>query len=197
VLLGACRLGFDELPEGEEIGGIHGPDAGPVGATGAVTVEAGATADSLRDAETSIANPGHNYGPENHMSVATDYSAWIWLALPDVQGTVVSATLTIYTADDNKSDGTVIVKRVTSPWDEDNMTHVTRPSIDPEPLAEFTPIGTSVRYLVPLPTAVVQRWIDDPAQNFGLAIVGGTTTQHVHLRSRESNMWTHLRLELN
>ena len=44
--------------------------------------------------------------------------------------------------------------------------------------------------------ALIREWIDLPATNHGVAIVRGTSLQHVHFQTRENDAWSTLVLEL-
>jgi hypothetical protein len=70
------------------------------------------------------------------------------------------------------------------------------PSRASAPIATLSPDKVGMAYDVELPVDVVRAWLAEPASNFGLAFVRGTSSQHVHVGSRETSAWSKLTLEL-
>ena len=79
------------------------------------------------------------------------------------------------------------------PWANDGALP---PSRDTTPVADLRPQQVFTAYETALPPQLVQDWLAQPQTNFGIAIVRSTSSQHVHLRSRESGAWSTLTLEL-
>jgi hypothetical protein len=84
-------------------------------------------------------------------------------------------------------------RKAGEPWSTEGAAP---PSRDTTMLAEVRPQQMFTPYETALPTQLVQEWIAQPQINFGIALVRGSSIQHVHFRSRESNAWSTLTLEL-
>jgi len=185
-----------------------GPDAPP----GTMVVVAGADPSQLRDTELWSEEPLTGHGGDNHFSVDTAELGLVRFDLSMVPpgATVLKATLGLRTLDEASEDGgTVLVFRLREGWDEAEATWNERmagkpwatdgalpPSRDPMPLADLSPQQVFTPYQTELPPELVQEWLAQPQTNFGIAIARGTSSQHVHLRSRESSSWSTLTLEL-
>jgi hypothetical protein len=166
-----------------------------------VTFTIGDTADEVFDTEL-LEGQNTPIGDLDHNSVDTDDHALIRFNLTQIaSGTVLSAELVIRTFDEASEDGgTVLVHRMREAWSEDTATFVNRidttpwtggpgaapPSRDAVSIASFAPNAINTDYRVALPNDMVQAWIDEPSINFGIIIVRGTSTQHVHFRTREN-----------
>jgi hypothetical protein len=184
------------------------PDAPP----GTLVLVVGSDPSHLRDTELWLDEPVSGHGGDSHFSVDNTELGLIKfnLSMVPAGATVLKATLGVYSADEASEDGgTVVVYRVREDWDEGEATWFERksgqawakegaqpPSRETTPLAELRPQQIFAPYEAELPLQVVQDWLAQPQSNFGIAIVRGTSVQHVHLRSRESGKWSTLRLEL-
>ncbi len=189
------------------------PDAPPIDAPpGTTVIVVGGDKSQLRDTEVASYDPGVNFGDDNHFSVDTPEVGLLWFDLSGVPGglTVVKATLQLTTRDDaDEAGGTVLVYRVLEAWNEAEVTWMSRtagalwtspgagpPSREAAPLAELRPNQEFAPFDVALPASLVQAWLAEPTKNHGLALVRGTSNQHVHFGSRESPAWSKLTLEL-
>lgn len=204
-----------ECPRGEAcMAGVCGSagtgeiDARP----GADVIVIGADKSQVRDTELWKDWPTDNYGSQDHFSVDDSESGVVAFDLTAVPpGRVpIKAVLRVVTADDASTEGgTVLLYRVRERWDEASATWLLRegnrpwtapgagpPSRDTAPVAEFRPRLPFTPYEIEIPVDVVQGWLTDPASNFGLAFVRGTSTRHVHISTRETDQWSTLALEL-
>jgi hypothetical protein len=123
--------------------------------------------------------------------------------------TVLSAELQLDTTDDNLGSGTVGVFVMLEAWDEGNGTASgssgaaswndrlpgtawsndgagAPASRESTPIATFQPLDKNVEYSIPLPVAVVQKWLTAPETNFGFALVITSGNSDVQFHSRES-----------
>jgi len=165
----------------------------------------------LRDTEIWIMYPTTNYGTQDHTSVDLDETALIWFDLTAIEKTVVGATMTIETDSLSAATdgGTVTVHRLREGWLEAEATWTLRsasqawsvegaqpPARDATPVATFSPDQLATRFEVELPVELVQAWIAEPATNFGLALVRGTTLSHIHFVSRDVGGGATLELDL-
>ena len=218
---GECP-GGEACVEGVCGGTVTGPDAPDVpdampdamidAPPGSTLFVAGADKTQLRDTEVASFDPAVNFGSDNHFSVDDPEVGLLWFDLSDAPGglTLVKATLRVVTTDEADEDGkTVLVYRMLESWTEAEATWTMRagntpwsspgaapPSRAATPIATLSPKQVRTPYQVELPVDVVSAWLADPAQNFGLAFVRGTSGQHIHFGSRETNAWTTLTLEL-
>jgi hypothetical protein len=142
-------------------------------------------------------------GDIDHTSVDTNDTTLLRFDLSTVaaSATVLSAQLTVKTFDQASTDGgTVLVHRMRESWSEASATFVMRngnqawmtdgaapPSRDTAVIATLIPAAINTEYTVDLPVALVQDWVENASINFGIAIVRGTSTLHVHFRSRENS----------
>ncbi|HEY5925339.1 MAG TPA: DNRLRE domain-containing protein [Kofleriaceae bacterium] len=172
----------------------------------------GDDAAEVRDVEIWIDFPTTNYAGENHFSIDLNESSLLWFDLTSIatNRTVVSATLTIKVADAaDEAGGTATLHRMREAWVEAEATWTIRatnqawsvagarsPASDVAPLVTFSPAAEETTYNLVLPPALVQAWIADPAVNFGLLFQRGTSLQHVHIHSRETQSGPRLRVEL-
>ena len=156
----------------------------------------------LRDAEIWNDFPTTNYGSGDHFSVDLNESGLLWFDLTAIgtNKTVLSAKLVITVADAaDEGGGTVLIHRLREAWIESEATWSVRatnqawsvngarpPSSDAAPVAMFSPAAVTTAYDVTLPTSLVQAWVADPATNYGLVFVRGTSLEHVHIRTRET-----------
>ncbi len=179
---------------------------------GTMVVTIGTDKSQLRDTEIASYDPGVNFGDDNHFSVDTPEVGLLWFDLSGVPGglTVTKATLRLATRDDaDEAGGTVLVYRVLEAWNEAEVTWRARtagalwttpgagpPSREDAYVAELQPNQEFASFEVALPASLVGAWLADPAKNHGLALVRGTSNQHVHFGSRESPAWSRLVLEL-
>lgn len=165
----------------------------------------------LRDAEIWIDYPDMNYGMQAHVSNDVNESGLFWFDLTSISQKVLKATFTIRTDADfaATSGGTVDVHRLREGWVESEATWMLRsatqawsvagaqpPARDAAPVASFMPNQVSTEFAVELPIDLVQVWIDDPATNFGIVLVRGTATEHVHFMSRETGYGATLALDV-
>jgi hypothetical protein len=187
-------------------------DAAPDTPPGTMVIVVGEDPESVRDTEVHEGAPDDTHGEIDHTSVDSIETTLLWFDLSDVPSTakVVRATLTVTTDafDADRAGGTVTVHRMREVWLENEATWNQRvdgqpwlaagakpPSSDSQTLATIQPSELNAAFNVELPEPLVQEWIADPTINFGLAIVRGTSNQHVHFRSRESGaMWPVLTL---
>jgi len=99
---------------------------------------------------------------------------------------VTAASLRLTTRSDSTANSTkaILIYRVLEPWDELSATNDQRqegvawaaPGVGPGSRddvaqASFEPIEIDSTYVIPLPTQLVQDWVDDPSINFGLVLV--------------------------
>jgi hypothetical protein len=192
--------------------GHDAPRDAPSDAPNVVEVVIGTDKEELRDTEIWGANPGTNYGGVNQFGIDDSESGLLWFDLTQVptNKTVVSATLAVTTSNDaDKGGGTVTIHRLREAWVENEATWVARastqswsasgarpPASDEAVLASFSPDAVETAYAIALPPALVQDWVSDPLTNFGIVFVRGTSTQHVHIHTRESTTWSRLVLEI-
>jgi hypothetical protein len=210
----ACVAGVcGGVEPGADAPGADAPADAPPGST---VVVVGADKSQLRDTEVWLVNPTTNYGAQDHFSVDLSETGLVWFdvvgalaAVPPGLG-VAKATLRVVTTDHSSTDGgTVVLYRVLESWDESTATWkmrtadkawtsegATPPSRDTVPVAELRPNQNLTPFEVGIPVEVVNGWRADPATNFGLAFVRGTSTQHVHIATRETGLWSTLTLEL-
>lgn len=181
---------------------------GPIDAPPPAMVVIGANASQMLDTEIWGDNPGTNYGAQNHMSIDETESSLVWFEATVIpaQATVMSATLRVRTSDEAASDGgTVTVHRLREAWAETEATWLARasgqpwslsgarpPARDLAAVASFSPDAVDTTFTVALPASLVQDWVARPAMNFGVILIRGTTSQHVHFRTKESGAWSTL-----
>jgi hypothetical protein len=184
----------------------------PTDTADATVVVIGMDRAQLRDTEVWKVNPSTNYGAQDHFSVDDGETGLVAFDLSSVPagGAIARATLRVVTTDQASTDGgTVLLYRVLESWDEAAATWMMRtatkawssvgatpPSREATPIAELRPNQKLTPFEVPLPVEVVEGWRADPATNFGLAFVRGTSTQHVHIAARETGLGSTLTLEL-
>ncbi len=161
----------------------------------------GDNAGEVRDTEIWMTNATTNYGTANHFSIDLNESGLVWFDLTSVPAgkTVAVATLTVKVADQaDEAGGTATIHRLREAWVETEATWTIRatnqawsiagarpPASDLAPVATFMPKAVQTVYDIALPPALVQSWVDDAAINFGVVFVRGTSTEHVHIHSRE------------
>jgi hypothetical protein len=188
------------------------PDAAIDAPPGILVITIGTEKSQLRDTEIASYDPGVNFGGDDHFSIDTPEVGLLWFDLAGVPAglTVDKATLRLATRDDaDEAGGTVLVYRVLEAWTEAEVTWMARtagalwttpgagtPSREATKLAELQPNKEFASFDVTLPPSLVEAWLADPAKNHGLALVRGTSNQHVHFGSRESPTWSRLVLEL-
>ncbi len=172
----------------------------------------GDTINELRDAEIWGTNANVNYGDGDHMSIDGDASSLLRFDLTAIPAgaTVLSATLSLKVSDAaDEAGGTATVHRLREAWIEAEASWLSRatmqgwsvsgarsPSSDATSLVTFSPAALNTTYTLSLPVAVVQEWIDDPAINYGIIVMRGTSLEHVHLGTRESGAWSLLTLDV-
>jgi hypothetical protein len=155
----------------------------------------------VRDTSISGDAPGDNFNLTDHTSVDAVETTLLWFDVTsvDANAAVVGATLRVTTADFAAADGgTVLVHRLREAWVEGEATWLARstglawsetgalpPARDAAAIASLQPAALTTAYDIALPVELVQAWIDDPANNHGVALVRGTATGHVHLATRE------------
>ncbi|HWO21775.1 MAG TPA: DNRLRE domain-containing protein [Kofleriaceae bacterium] len=208
---GRCSQSGDCPADQECVAGIcGGTDIDPD--PGSTVIVVGTDRSQLRDTELLREFPDDNYGDQDHFSVDDFESGVLSFDLSAVPPglVLVKAALRVVTFDEASPDGgTVLVYRVLESWDERTATWRQRsansqwtgdgaspPSRDPEPVAELRPRQPFTPYEIELPPDVVKGWLADPASNFGLTFVRGTSTRHVHIATRETGQWSTLTLEL-
>jgi hypothetical protein len=111
---------------------------------------------------------------------------WDVSALP--AGTEVkSATITIHVT--NPTGGTYELYRISSPWEECEVTWNTRPVRGVTVRGTVGPAsdGTHTITLNDDGVALVQHWVDNPAKNRGIFIVDRDVTDKLAFRSREAS----------
>jgi hypothetical protein len=184
------------------------PDVPP----GTTVIVVGADKSQLRDTELWDEEPNVGHGDDNHFSVddaERGLVKFLFGAVPP-GAKVAKATLKLVTFDEASEDGgTVLVYRMREDWSEGEATWFERragepwstagagpPARDTVHVAEVRPQQIATPYETELPPQLVQEWIDQPQLNFGIAIVRGTSVQHVHMRTRETGAWSTLTLEL-
>lgn len=179
---------------------------------GTMVFVAGEDRAELRDTEIWREAPNASHGDQDHISVDDEELSLVAFDLTGVPAglTLVKATLKVVTTDEaDEAGGTVLVHQMLEAWSERDANWGRRmegtpwsgvgagpPSRQPAPLAELRPNRTNRPFSVELPVEVVRAWIADPAANHGLTLVRGTSAQHVHFGSRETDAWTTLTLEL-
>jgi len=179
---------------------------------GSMVVVVGMDRAQLRDTEVWKVNPTTSYGDQDHFSVDDGETGLLAFDLAGVPAgiAIARATLRIVTTDQASTDGgTVLLYRVLERWDEAAATWMMRtttdawtssgatpPAREPAPLAELRPNQKLTPFEVALPVDVIEGWRAAPATNFGLAFVRGTSTQHVHIATRETGLASTLTLEL-
>lgn len=115
--------------------------------------------------------------------------AYMYFDLSSVSSSTLieQATLSLFQSDSQREPGGVRVSEVTSIWAEDTVTWNTAPTIGGSLFTTGTlPRGSVGQYTNLNLTSVVQDWIRDSSQNFGLALTlvdtsGGDTiasTEH-------------------
>lgn len=179
---------------------------------GSTVIVVGMDRSQLRDTEVWKVNPSTNYGDQDHFSVDDGESGLLAFDLSGVPagGAIARATLRVVTTDQaSTDDGTVLLYRVLESWDEADATWMMRttnapwtstgatpPSRETTPIAELRPNQKLTPFEVALPVDVIEGWRAAPATNFGLAFVRGTSTQHIHIATRETGLASTLTLEL-
>jgi len=224
VLVGACYQPV--IPEGvpcSQAGECPGgtvcvagvcrdQDADPDLPPGTTVITVGADRAQVRDTEVSRPYPSDSYGDQDHFSVDDGETGLLAFDLSGVPAgiPIAKATLHVVTTDEASLDGgTVLLYRVLERWDEGAASWLMRtadkawtttgakpPSREDTPIAELRPNQKLTPFDVSIPAQVVEGWLTDPATNFGIAFVRGTSTQHVHIASRETGLWSTLTLEL-
>lgn len=185
------------------------PSDAPIDAPNQIVMIGG---NQIRDTEIWIDFPTTNYGGQGHLSVDDMETSLVWFDLTSLSSNavVVSATLRVMVTDFAATNaGTVLVHRMREAWVESEATWAIRatgqawsiagarpPARDNAAIATLQPAALMTAYDVALPAAMVQEWITQPASNYGLAFVRGTTLQHVHFGSREGGNGGTLRVEL-
>jgi hypothetical protein len=158
----------------------------------------------IRDTFVWSATPGEPHGDEPQVSVDTEDSettlVWFDLSAIPANAQVVTATFKVRTDDEaDEGGGTVLVYPLLETWSELDATWLLRapsmswsavgarpPSRATTAIGSFSPAAVNTSYNVALSPAAVQGWIAQPATNRGFALVRGTSTQHVHLFTKES-----------
>ena len=172
----------------------------------------GDDASELRDSEVWETQPTTVQGGYDHFSIDGSEFGLLWFDLTSIPSTktVMSATLRVTVADNaDEGGGTVGVHRLREAWVESEATWNLRatgqawsvagartPASDAVPVATFTPAAVETAYDIVLPPALVQEWITTPAINYGVVFAPGTSTEHVHVHSRESGVWSVLTVEI-
>lgn len=145
----------------------------------------------LADTYVTSARPSTNYGALSNLYVNASGIALIRFdasALPagTTSAQIGRATLRVYVNRVN-TPGTLTVAPVAGDWRESAVTWQTLPSLGaPVDVEAATDEGQYVAFDV---TALVKRWIDMPASNFGLAITA--TQTDVVLDSKENDATAH------
>jgi len=168
--------------------------------------------ENIADAEINADLPTTNFGDQDHDSVDEFETTLIQFDLSSIPAgaTILSATMTKTTTDEASEDGgTVRIHRMREAWTEAGVTWLTRngtdgwlvsgarpPSRDVLSIASFRPEELAREYQILLPNNLVQDWITQPSTNHGVALVRGSSTQHVHLGTKEGVGRSTLTLEL-
>jgi hypothetical protein len=180
-----------------------------------VTIIVGKGDGELEDTALSGEMPDTNVGDEDHFSVDADERGLVRFRFSSAPAgmRVVRAVLTFHTFDQVDGPyGTVLVIPMLQPWDEHQSTWNNQrpgtpwnegPGAGPFPgeraVGQFEPLHINTAYEVELSAELVQRWIDDPDQNFGLAVVPGTSVGHIHIATHDRHdveAWTTLEVKL-
>jgi hypothetical protein len=156
----------------------------------------------VRDTEIWGDFPTTPQGGNPHFSVDLNESGLVWFDLTSIppSKTVVKATLTVKVDDmADEAGGTVTIHRLREGWVEAEATWAARatnqawsvdgarsPSSDIAPVATFSPAAVQTAYDIDLPVQLVEDWTNDPAVNFGIVFVRGTSLEHVHVHTREN-----------
>jgi hypothetical protein len=202
----------DECPRGQLCAGNVCGGTADAADPPTETIVIGEDAAEVRDVEIWGAEPNTNHNDSDHFSIDDAESGLLWFDVTSIPSTrtVVAATLTVMIADEADEDGgTATVHRVRREWVESEATWLLRtstqdwpasgarpPASDETPVATFSPAATETAYDIELPASLVQAWIASPAENFGLVFVRGSSNQHVHVRTRESGVWSRLTLDV-
>jgi hypothetical protein len=142
-----------------------------------------------------------NFGDGGHMSVDADASGLARFNLSSIASDkqVLAAQLKIRVTDAaDELGGTVTIHRMREQWVELEATFLSRvtgqawmangaapPSCDATPVASFMPAAVDTTYTIDLPADLVEDWIAAPTENFGIILRRGTSTEHVHLGTRD------------
>lgn len=203
----------DECPRGQPcVGNVCGGTADAAGDPPTERIVIGDDEAELRDVEIWGVNPNTNYGDSDHFSIDDAESGLLWFDVTSISSTktVVAATLTVVIADEaDEAGGTATIHRVRREWAEGEATWILctatqgwpasgarPPGSDATPVATFSPAAIDTAYDIELPASLVQEWIASPDVNFGLVFVRGSSNQHVHVRTRESGVWSRLTLDV-
>jgi immune inhibitor A len=156
-----------------------------------VTVVLPAAQDSFVDAWA----PDDNRGASNAFSVRQPgvMNALLYFgngAIPQT-ATVEKATLKLYsTYRTNSNDGVLAIKKLSGVWSEEDVTWNTAPAAGDTTYATvvLTTVGEQIDIDV---TALVQEWISDPWNNFGLLIAGegSKSVQYDFIASEFGREW--------
>lgn len=183
--------GHHDDPDGgapdAEVTSSSSPDAAP----GVVVLTFGERPDAdvryvTRDTYVNASYPTSNFGGDGDASFDADPLQYAFLSF-DLSGApagaqVVGAALTLYVNDPLES-GDAVIAPVLESWSENSATFVMRSSNLPwaapggtvgQLVQIFTPraVGT---YTMTLPPSLVQSWIDQPAQNYGVRFLSTST----------------------
>jgi hypothetical protein len=195
--------GTDDLADAGPDGPVDAAfDAPPPDAIVYIDYVIGTAASELRDVSIAGYDPNFNFGALNHMSVDDGETGLVMFDLTSIltTRTIVSATLRLQVADQaDESGGTVTLHRLREAWVESEASWIARatganwslsgarpPSRDAGAIVTFSPSAVNTDHDLALPASLVQDWVTNPASNFGVALVRGTSTEHVHIVSREA-----------
>jgi hypothetical protein len=101
---------------------------------------------------------------------------------------VLEAKLIVF-PDKVTTAGTIDVYQVTSAWTEGSVTYATKPTIDTTAVTSAT-ANYANEYVILNVTSLVQKWLTNPAFNFGVELRGVSTT-NVTLDSKENTGTSH------
>jgi hypothetical protein len=197
-----CRLRFDEAAGDAALASDAGSDAAADAATLTLVFGDRSGAPTTSDTNLIENSPTVSHGSVDNISVSGgpgfNNHALLRFDLSGVPAglTVVRAELELELMDlDDQRAGAVAVRAVGESWVEATATWVSRGpaawaaaggSLGPQ-LMSFTPPDAGA-FTFELPVALVQGWLDDPAQNHGMAFApeNPASTMHYHFHSRDT-----------
>lgn len=108
---------------------------------------------------------------------------------------VTKATLKLFLSPSFAPSGAIDIYPVTSTWTESTLTTSSPPTLATTPIASGVPIGSDLSFVVVDVTALVQEWLNGPANggiaNDGIALVAHTSATYAVFDSKESIVTSH------
>jgi hypothetical protein len=135
-----------------------------------------------------------NYGSSTTLNVSGSSSALlsfdIFSALPSgtTAAQVLKAKLIVF-PDKVTTTGTIDVFQVTSAWSEGSVTYATKPTINATAVTSAS-VKHANEYVSLNVTPLVQKWLTNPASNFGVELQG-VLTADITLDSKENTSTSH------